>query len=101
MADCGDFADTAALVANLDLVISVDTAMVHLAGALGKPVWVLNRFNSCWRWYREGDYSPWYPTLRLFRQQRIGDWDSVIIRVRDELALLTQKTGGIQRGSAV
>ncbi|MDR3448955.1 MAG: tetratricopeptide repeat protein [Alphaproteobacteria bacterium] len=85
MADCGDFADTAALVANLDLVISVDTAMVHLTGALGKPVWVLNRFNSCWRWFREGEHSPWYPTLRLFRQPRFGDWESVIAHVRDEL----------------
>ena len=83
--ECADFADTAALIANLDLVISVDTAVVHLAGAMGKPVWVLNRFDSCWRWLREREDSPWYPTLRLFRQPRPGDWGSVIARVRDEL----------------
>ena len=85
MNECADFTDTAALIANLDLVISVDTAVVHLAGALGKPVWVLNRFDSCWRWLREREDSPWYPSLRLFRQPRPGDWGSVIARVRDEL----------------
>jgi tetratricopeptide (TPR) repeat protein len=85
MAECGDFADTAALIANLDLVISVDTAMVHLAGALGKPVWMLNRFDSCWRWLRGRDDSPWYPALRLFRQPSPGDWKSVVSRVGNEL----------------
>lgn len=85
MEECRDFADTAALVANLDLVVSVDTAAVHLAGALGKPVWVLNRFDSCWRWLQDREDSPWYPTLRLFRQPRPGDWKSVVARVRDEL----------------
>jgi len=85
MNECRDFADTAALLAGLDLIISVDTAVVHLAGALGKPVWVLNRFDSCWRWLRNREDSPWYPTLRLFRQPRPGDWESVIARVRDEL----------------
>ena len=74
MADCRDFADTAALIMNLDLVISVDTAVVHLAGALGKPVWLLNRFNSCWRWLVGRDDSPWYPgTLRLFGQKEMGE----------------------------
>ena len=86
MAECGDFADTAALITNLDLVISVDTAVVHLAGALGKPVWVLNRFDSCWRWLQDREGSPWYPTLRLFTQHRPGEWESVIARVREELA---------------
>ena len=85
MEECRDFADTAAFIANLDLVVSVDTAVVHLAGALGKPVWVLNRFDSCWRWLRDRDDSPWYPTLRLFRQVRPGDWEGVIARVREEL----------------
>ena len=86
MADMTDFADTAALVANLDLVISVDTAIAHLAAALGKPVWLLNRFDSCWRWLRHRQDSPWYPTLRLFNQPKPGDWAAVIEQVRDELA---------------
>ncbi len=68
-----DFADTAALVANLDLVIAVDTAVAHLAGALGKPVWLLNRFDTCWRWLQGRDDSPWYPGLRQFRQSQAGD----------------------------
>jgi Flp pilus assembly protein TadD len=87
MADCNDFADTAALLMNMDLVIGVDTAVTHLAGALGKPFWLLNRFNSCWRWLVEREDSPWYPgTLRLFRQKKMGDWDEVVMRVRDALA---------------
>ena len=85
MGDCLDFADTAALIANLDLVISVDTSVVHLAGALGKPVWVLNRFDSCWRWLIDREDSPWYPALRLFNQDRPGDWEGVIVRVLAEL----------------
>jgi tetratricopeptide (TPR) repeat protein len=80
-----DFADTAALVAALDLVISVDTAVVHLAGALGKPVWVLNRYDQCWRWLRDRTDSPWYPTARLFQQRAPGDWDGVM---RDVVAAL-------------
>ncbi len=85
-AELGDFADTAALVAALDLVISVDTAVAHLAGALGKPVWLLNRFDSCWRWLRDRRESPWYPTLCQFRQARPGDWRGVIEAVGRALA---------------
>ena len=84
--DLIDFADTAALVETLDLVIGVDTAVVHLAGAMGKPVWLLNRFDTCWRWLRDRDDSPWYPTLRQFRQTTPGDWESVVARVREALA---------------
>ena len=73
-----DFADTAALLEVLDLVISVDTSTVHMAGALGRPVWVLDRFDSCWRWLSARDDSPWYPSLRLFRQPRHGDWPAVV-----------------------
>lgn len=69
-----DMAATAALVANLDLVIGVDTAIVHLAGALGKPVWLLNRFDTDWRWLAEGGGCPWYPSLRQFRQPAPGNW---------------------------
>lgn len=72
-----DFADTAALIDTLDLVVSADTAVAHLAGALGKPVWLLDRYNSCWRWRAAADTSPWYPTMRIFRQPRFGDWPAV------------------------
>jgi hypothetical protein len=77
-----DWSDTAALVAGLDLVIAVDTAVAHLAGALGKPVWMLNRFDSCWRWFLHRDDTPWYPTMRQFRQTSRGDWKGVIERVK-------------------
>ena len=70
--------ETAALVAGLDLVISVDTAAAHLAGALGRPVWLLNRFDTDWRWLREGERCPWYPTLRQLRQPAPGDWHAVL-----------------------
>jgi Flp pilus assembly protein TadD len=77
----GDWADTADLVAGLDLIISVDSAVAHLAGALGKPVWMLNRFDSCWRWFLYREDTPWYPSMRQFRQTRRGDWAGVIARV--------------------
>ena len=80
--DIKDYADTAALVAHLDLVIAVDTSVVHLAGAMGKPVWLLNRFDSCWRWLLEREDSVWYPSLRIFRQPKLGDWESVITEVQ-------------------
>ena len=93
MAAMTDFADTAALVAALDLVISVDTSIVHLAGALGRPVWLLNRFDGCWRWLDGRDDSPWYPTLRQFRQSRPGDWAGVVARVRRALAAWRDQLG--------
>jgi Flp pilus assembly protein TadD len=83
-----DWADTAGLIAGLDLVIAVDTAVAHLAGALGKPVWMLNRFDSCWRWFLQRDDSPWYPSMRQFRQTSRGDWAGVMVRVREALAEL-------------
>lgn len=86
--ELNDFADTAALVANLDLVISVDTSTAHLAAALDKPVWILNRFDSCWRWMLERTDSPWYAQAKLFRQPALGDWDSVIRSARDALGAL-------------
>ena len=79
--DLHDFSDTAALIENLDLVVSVDTSVLHVAGALAKPVWLLNRHNTCWRWLREREDSPWYPTVRQFRQDRTRDWSSVVTRV--------------------
>jgi ADP-heptose:LPS heptosyltransferase len=86
-ADLHDFAETAALISALDLVIAVDTSVVHLAGALGRPVWLLNRYNSCWRWLIDSEGSPWYSTLRQFRQAQPGDWDSVILKVKAALDL--------------
>lgn len=86
-----DFADTAALVATLDLVIAVDTSIVHLAGALGKPVWVMNRFNTCWRWLLERSDSPWYPSARIFRQSSLGRWDDVVLSVATELQELARQ----------
>jgi ADP-heptose:LPS heptosyltransferase len=80
-----DFADTAGLVANLDLLISVDTAVVHLAGSLGKPVWMLNPLVCDWRWLLGRDDSPWYPTMRIFRQAETGKWEEAIQRVADAL----------------
>ena len=85
-ADLHDFADAAALLAQMDLVISVDTAMAHLAGALGRPVWVLLPFSPDWRWLSKREDSPWYPTARLFRQAQPGDWAEVIARVAASLA---------------
>jgi len=88
--ELGDFADTAALVDELDLVVSVDTAVVHLAGALGKPVWLLNRFDSCWRWGTSGERAAWYPAMRIFRQVRFGAWEPVIHHVANKLGQRVQ-----------
>jgi ADP-heptose:LPS heptosyltransferase len=91
-----DFADTAALVANLDLVISADTSVAHLAGAVGSPVWTLIPFAPDWRWLLDREDSPWYPTMRLFRQPGIGAWEPVIERVAEELRLRAAR-GGLRR----
>ena len=87
-----DFADTAALVANLDLVITCDTAVAHLAGALGRPVWILNRYDACWRWLTDRADSPWYPSARLFRQLAPGDWGGVVEAATDALRRLAAQT---------
>ena len=84
--ELSDFSHTAALTENLDLIITVDTAMAHLAGALGKPFWLINRYNTCWRWLLNREDSPWYPTARIFRQPRWGEWEPVIERVSAELS---------------
>ena len=90
----GDYSDTAALIANLDLIISVDTSVAHLAGALGKPCWLMLRHSGEWRWQRERSDSPWYPTLRLFRQKRAGDWCELVARLAGELAVLVVAPAG-------
>ncbi|SAL44008.1 tetratricopeptide repeat protein [Caballeronia peredens] len=101
MSDVTDFADTAAIIENLDLVIAVDTSTAHVAGALNKPVWVLSRFDQCWRWLTERDDTPWYPSMRLFRQTQAGDWDSVIARVADELKAFVAPAAQAQTAETV
>ena len=93
MAEATDFSHTAAMIAGLDVVISIDSAVAHLAAAMGKEVWLLSRFVGCWRWLRDREDSPWYPTMRIFRQASPNDWDEVIGRVRDALI---ERTTGIQ-----
>jgi ADP-heptose:LPS heptosyltransferase len=85
-----DFSDTAALLENLDLIISVDTAVAHLAGALGKRVWTLIPFSPDWRWLLDREDSPWYPTMRLYRQPKPGDWETVVQRVKNDLQSLAE-----------
>ncbi|RYF14943.1 MAG: hypothetical protein EOO77_13785 [Oxalobacteraceae bacterium] len=89
LVDVVDFADTARRIAKLDLVISVDTAVAHLSATMGKPVWLLNRQNGCWRWLLDREDTPWYPSVRLFRQAQPEEWASVIDRIRIELMTLT------------
>lgn len=90
--DAGDhaFVDTAAVMANLDLVITLDSSIAHLAGALGRPVWLAATFAPEWRWQRGRTDSPWYPTMRLFRQRVTGDWDSVFHEMAEALVPLTR-----------
>jgi tetratricopeptide (TPR) repeat protein len=80
-----DFSDTAALIANLDLVISVDTSTAHLAGAMNKPVWILNRHDNCWRWLESGEQSPWYPSVKLYRKKYAEGWENIVQKVRQDL----------------
>jgi tetratricopeptide (TPR) repeat protein len=95
--DLEDFAQTAGLIENLDLIIAVDTAVIHLAGAMGKPARVLLPFAADWRWLRTREDSPWYPTLQLFRQAKFGDWDGVIAKVAAALRDLSGTRGGFTR----
>ena len=80
-----DYGDTAALLAGLDLLITVDTSVAHLAGAMGLPVWTLLPFCPDYRWKLGRDDTPWYPTMRLYRQDRPGDWETVLRRVKNDL----------------
>ena len=84
-----DFADTAGLISNLDLIISIDSAPVHLAGALNIPVWMLNRFDGEWRWLNKREDSPWYPSLRIFNQTEFGNWSGVIEEINGALSSLS------------
>ena len=87
-ADIRDFGDTAAIIAELDLVITSDTSVAHVAGAMGKPTWMLDRYNTCWRWRLAAESSPWYPTMRIFRQTHFGDWREPIARIAAALGEL-------------
>jgi hypothetical protein len=85
------FVDTAAIMSNLDLIITSDTSIAHLAGALGRPTWVALKYVPDWRWLLNRDDSPWYPTLRLFRQQTPGDWNFVFAKIAQELRSLMSR----------
>jgi hypothetical protein len=95
-AELNDFVDTAALIANLDLVVTVDTSTAHLAAALGKPTWILNRFDSDWRWMLDRDDSPWYRSVRLYRQDESRQWEPALRRVVADLTTLANahRAGG-------
>ncbi|MCT7990632.1 tetratricopeptide repeat protein [Laspinema sp. D6] len=90
-----DFADTAAAISQLDLIITVDTSVAHLAGAMGKPTWLLLAYTPDWRWGLDGCASPWYPTLRLFRQKQPGDWQEVGDRITEELRQTVENSGRV------
>jgi hypothetical protein len=94
LAENAQVTDTAALIAELDLVISIDTMVAHLAGALGRPVWTLLDAQADWRWMRDRADTPWYPTMRLFRQTSLGGWESVIAEVAALLESLASTSGG-------
>ena len=86
------FLDTAAIMENLDLIITADTSVAHLAGALGRPTWVALKLVPDWRWGLEGDVTPWYPSMRLFRQKSIDDWKPVFAQMERELSARQQTT---------
>ena len=86
-----DFADTAMVLEQLDVLITVDTSIAHLAGAMGRPVWVLVPFAPDWRWLLDRNDSPWYPSMRLFRQTETGNWAPVFKQVEEELRKLTEE----------
>ena len=85
MGEVKDFSDTAAIIENLDLVISVDTSTAHVAGAMGKEVWMLNRFDTCWRWLEDRKDSPWYPSFTIYRQEKFNNWDNVVADIKRDL----------------
>jgi tetratricopeptide (TPR) repeat protein len=97
--EINDFVDTAAAISQMDLVICVDTAVAHLAGALGKPVWLMLSKPNDWRWLEDRDDSPWYPTMRLFRQRDVAEWDHVVCRIADALSNF-KPDGAIASGAA-
>jgi hypothetical protein len=100
MPDVGDFADTAAIIAGLDVVVSVDTSVVHLAGLVGKPVFMLDRYDGCWRWLSGRSDTPWYPGLTIFHQAHPSDWTEVMSRIAATLQVMALRhAGGSQPGN--
>ena len=99
--DAGEdaFVDAAAAIARLDLVVTCDTSIAHLAGALGRPVWVALKKDAEWRWLRDRADLPWYPTMRLFRQPEIGDWPSVFAAMADACVGLVRERGASRRSA--
>ena len=91
MSEMEDFADSAGLIANLDLIITVDTAIAHLCGAMAKPTWVMIPSTPDWRWLLKREDSPWYPTMRLFRKPGFRNWGPVVDRIANELRALADK----------
>ena len=91
MGEVKDFTDTAAMIENLDLVIAVDTSTAHVAGAMGKKVWLMNRHDSCWRWLREGTTTGWYPSFTIYRQNKFNTWDNVVEDIKRDLTILSQE----------
>jgi hypothetical protein len=85
MGEVKDFSDTAAIIENLDLLITVDTSTAHVAGAMGKEVWLLNRFDTCWRWLENKDTTDWYPSFKIYRQKEFMNWDPVIEAIKGDL----------------
>jgi len=85
MGDVKDFSDTAAIIQNLDLLITVDTSTAHVAGAMGKEVWLMNRFDSCWRWLEKGSKTDWYPSFTIYRQEKFNTWDNVVADIKRDL----------------
>jgi tetratricopeptide (TPR) repeat protein len=100
MGSVEDFADTAAIIDNLDVVVSVDTAVVHLAGAMGKPVFLVDRYDNCWRWLSGRADSPWYPSMTIFRQSRLGDWSEPMERMAAALAGMAAFHGAAAKASS-
>lgn len=86
MPGCGDFLDAASLISCMDLVISVDTAVAHVAGSIGTPVWMFSRLGGCWRWGNTGESTFWYPSMTIFRQEAMDDWSSAVDKARSRLA---------------
>jgi ADP-heptose:LPS heptosyltransferase len=95
--DIKDFADSAALLENLDLLITIDTAAAHLGGALGVRTWTMLPAVCDWRWLRDREDSPWYPTMKLFRQQTLNDWTPVVERIKRELERFARTRGATKR----
>ena len=89
--ELGDFTDTAAVISQVDLVIGSDTSVIHLAGAMAKPLSILTKLSPDWRWLLHREDSPWYPTAKLYRQTKLEEWDSVIEQVRQDLTALAQQ----------